>query len=129
TGSVAVGKASQAITFGAIADKVATDAAFTPAATGGGSGVALVFSTTSTACSVSGNTVTLVTSGSCAIQADQAGDANYNAAPAAIQTFNVTKATQTITFPAVDTFVWKDGSATLRASASSGLAVAYSVVS
>jgi hypothetical protein len=38
-------------------------------------------------------------------------------------------ASQTITFPPVISFVWKGGSATLAATASSGLAVTYSVAS
>src|SRR5207249_2031960 len=39
------------------------------------------------------------------------------------------KSDQTITFPAISSFTWNGGSATLTATASSGLAVTYSVLS
>jgi hypothetical protein len=73
--------------------------------------------------------VTLNSAGSCAIQADQAGDANYNAAPSVIQTFAISFVEQTIAFPEVTAFSWLRGSATLAATASSTLAVTYQVVS
>ena len=122
-------KAAQAISFGALADKIATDAPFSLTATGGGSGKAVTFSTASAACSVSGNTVTILGAGLCQISADQAADANYTAATQVTQTFTIAQAPQAITFPAIDSFIWKGGSATLSAVASSGLAVTYSVLS
>src|SRR5207237_4445289 len=83
-----VGKASQTIAgFAAIADKIATAPDFTVSATGGGSGNAVTFSTTSDACTVSGNTVSLVTSGTCAIDADQSPSSNYNAATRVTRSF------------------------------------------
>ena len=45
------------------------------------------------------------------------------------QTFNVIAASQTISFPAIASFTWNGGSATLSATATSGLAVAYSIIS
>ncbi len=59
----------------------------------------LLISTTPTVCTVSGHAITLVSVGSCGIQAQQAGDAIYNAASTVTRSFNVTKADQTITFP------------------------------
>src|SRR5207248_10862790 len=89
TSDVQVAKATQAIAFAALIDKVATDPSFTLSATGGGSANAVVFSTLSTACSVSGATVGIFAAGSCSIQANQAGDANYDAAAEVTQAFNI----------------------------------------
>jgi MYXO-CTERM domain-containing protein len=124
-----VTKAAQTLSFAALSDRVMTDGGFTLSATGGASGNAVTFSTLSTACSVSGTTVTLLSAGSCSIQADQAGNAEYNAAAPATQSFNISLASQTIAFPAIASFSWGSGSATLAATASSGLAVTYTVQS
>jgi sugar lactone lactonase YvrE len=76
-------------------------------ATGGASGAAVAFaadaSSTPGACSVSGSTVTFTASGTCVVDADQAGNASYSAAPQAVQAIAigpapVTPASQTITF-------------------------------
>ena len=129
TQTASVTQAGQTISFAPLADKRMTDGAFTVAATGGASGNPVTFSTSSPACSVAGTTVTLVAAGTCALQADQAGNANYTAAAPVTQSFTISRTTQTITFPAILAFSWSGGSATLAATASSSLAVAYSVVS
>lgn len=55
---------------------------FTVSATGGASGNPVVFaSTTPAVCTLAGSTVTTVAAGNCALTADQAGNANYSAAP------------------------------------------------
>ena len=46
-------------------------------------------STTPGVCSVAGNSVTKITIGTCTINADQAGDANFNAAPTVPQSFAI----------------------------------------
>ena len=117
--------ASQAIEFAPLAGKIATDPPFTVTATGGGSGIAVTFSTDSTACSVSGNTVTLIAAGSCAIKADQIGNDRYTAAPQVIRTFTIAFASQTITFNALVTRTYGDPDFTVGATASSGLAVSF----
>src|SRR5205814_838266 len=71
----------------------------------------------------------LVAAGSCTIQADQAEDVNYLAAPPVTQTFAITFGAQVIEFPAITAFTWSGGSALLAATASSGLTISYSVVS
>ncbi len=71
---------------------------FTVAATGGGSGNAVTF-TSSGACSNSGATYTMNKStGTCSVIANQAGNSNYAAAPQVTETVNATLAPQTITF-------------------------------
>ena len=65
---------SQAITFGPLANQVLGSAPFGISATAS-SGLAVGFaSTTSTVCTVSGSTVTLIALGTCTIQATQAGN-------------------------------------------------------
>src|SRR5262249_60680060 len=88
----------QPITCGRLPARPAPDPPFTLVATGGGSGNPVVFSTASTACNVSGNLVTLLTAGACAISADQAGNDNYEPAPTVTQTFTIGRSSQTITF-------------------------------
>ena len=85
TQSFPVGKGSQAIVFGA-APTLAVGAPAAVNATGGASGNPVTFSsTTMSVCTTSGSTVTGVTVGVCTIAADQAGNANYFAAPQVLQ--------------------------------------------
>ncbi len=71
-------------------------------ATGGGSGNPVTFSidssTTGDACSIAGSTVTFHHAGTCVVDADQAGNADYQAAPTHSQTIVVARAAQSITF-------------------------------
>jgi len=77
-------KATQIVTFGELADKALGDPPFTVSATGGASGNPVTFTTTTpSVCMISGangETITLVTTGTCTVRASQAGDANYQAA-------------------------------------------------
>jgi len=84
-----------AITF--TPETLLVGAATTASATGGDSGNAVTFSsTTPEVCSVSGSTVTGLSAGTCIVAADQAGDAVYSAATQVTQEIAVVKATQTI---------------------------------
>ena len=47
-------------------------------------------STTTSVCTAGGTTITLIATGTCTIQANQAGNAIYNAAPLVARSFNVT---------------------------------------
>ncbi|MGZ5508842.1 MAG: MBG domain-containing protein, partial [Limisphaerales bacterium] len=126
--SINVLKANQTITFGALTNKTYGDAPFTVSATGGASGNAVTFSSqTPSVCSVSGNTVTILSAGACTIRASQAGNSNYNAAPDVDRPFNVAKADQIITVgtnaPASAAF---NSQFTVGATLNSGLSVSYS---
>jgi hypothetical protein len=81
TQTIVVGPGSQSISFGAIPSlTVGGLGALT--ATGGASGNAVTFtSTTLPICTVAGSTVTALAVGNCVIAANQAGNANYTAAP------------------------------------------------
>jgi len=68
-------------------------------ATGGGSGNPVILSSGSgKVCTVSGNTVTFIAGGSCTIDANQAGNAEYSAAPQVQRTIEVSQLPQSITF-------------------------------
>src|SRR5579862_1003591 len=126
-------KSSQTITF--------TSTAPSPAAVGGSpytvtanasSGLAVSFSIAAGSagvCSISGSTVSFIAAGTCVVDADQAGNASYQAAPQVQQSFAVGLQTQTIAFTST-----APGSAgvggpayTVAATASSGLAVTFSI--
>ena len=83
-------------------------------------------SNTLSVCTVAGNVVSYLIAGVCTVTADQAGDDNYNAAPQV--TLNITgdKVDQTITgFAANPDPGEVNGTSTLSATASSGLAVTF----
>lgn len=88
---------AQSITFAALGGKTYGDATFSVAATAS-SGLAVAFSSATTGvCSVTGSTVAILTAGTCTINADQAGDASFAAAPQVAQSFTVTPKALTIT--------------------------------
>lgn len=67
-------------------------------------------------CTVLGNTVSIITTGTCALTASQAGDDLYNAATNVIRLVNIAKASQVITgFSASPTSGEFNGSSTLSA--------------
>ncbi len=88
---------SQTITFGALSNMALGSAPVTLSATAS-SGLAVSFaSTTTSVCTVSGSTATLVAVGACTIQATQAGNATYVAAAPVSQSFQVEAATYVMT--------------------------------
>jgi hypothetical protein len=88
------------------------------------SGLAVSFNSgTPSVCSVFGSTVTILAVGTCTINANQPGNAAYNAAPQVSQSFNVGKANQTISFSSIANRTIGDAPFNVTASASSGLAV------
>ena len=99
--SVAIGAASQAITnflANPAAPVYAPNGTFTVSANGGASTSPLVFASNSpSVCTVAGSTVTMLSAGSCALTANQAGDANYDAAPQALLNVTIGAASQAIT--------------------------------
>jgi YD repeat-containing protein len=124
--SFTVAKANQTITFGALAGKTYGNAPFAVNATASSSLAVAFASTTTAVCTVSGTTVTIVAAGTCTIQASQAGNGNYNAAPNVNRSFTVAKANQTITFGALSGKTYGAAPFTVSATASSGLAVTFS---
>lgn len=125
---IGVGLLDQAITnFVATPSPGVVNGTSALSATGGASGNPVVFgSNTPAVCTVAGSTVSYVMVGTCTVTADQAGDANYNAAPQVTLDITVAKADQAITGLAANpaTGVVK-GSSALSATASSGLTVSF----
>ena len=129
-----VAKGNQTITFTSTAPGAATvgGATYTAAATAS-SGLTVAFSSGSTAVCTSGgangSVFTFVGSGSCIVDANQAGNGNWNAATQAQQTFTVSKQNQTITFTSTAPGGATVGGATYTptATATSGLAVTITV--
>ncbi len=98
--TLTIAKANQTINFANPGTKSFSFVSFAISATAT-SGLTVTFtSNTPGVCTVSGNNVTTVATGVCSISADQAGNADYNAAPQVTQGFSVTAGTQSITFGA-----------------------------
>ena len=126
TESVDARNASQTITVTTHAPASAHyHASFSVAATGGGSGNLVTFSS-SGACSNVGPTFTMTDgAGTCTVKYDQAGDANYADAPEVTESVTAQKASQSIAFDPVAPKQYGDGDFALNASASSGLPVSF----
>ena len=128
TQSFAVSPAPQTITFTSTpppAPTVGSVVGYTVAArASSGLAVSLV-SGTPFVCTLVGSQVTLVAAGTCTIEASQEGSADYAAAPAAWQSFAVSRRSQTIRFTSDPPATEAVGGAqyVVAASASSGLAV------
>ena len=83
-------KRSQSITFNTIAGQALSTTQFTITGAAASSGLPLTFSSsTSGVCSVSGSVVAFLAAGTCTITANQAGNVDFNAAVAAIQSFAI----------------------------------------
>jgi hypothetical protein len=123
----------QSITFTSAAPAGATVAGgpYTVSASAS-SGLAVTFSTALSSagvCTISGSTVTLIGVGTCTIDADQGGNASYEAAPQVQQSFAVGRTPQAISFtsgPPGGANVG-DPAYVPAAAASSGLAVTLSI--
>jgi len=131
--SFAVGRANQTISFTSTAPTNAQvgGTTYTVAATAT-SALAVAFTidpSASAVCSISGSTVSFIGAGTCVIDADQAGDADWNAAPRAQQSFAVGRSDQTISFTSTAPANAQVGGATyaVAATATSGLAVTFTI--
>ncbi len=124
--SFKVTQAAQSINFTALPSLTYGAAPFTVSATSS-SGLAVTFtSTTPSICTVSGTTVTVIGGqNDCTIQANQAGDSGYLAAPAVSRSSYVNRKGQSITFTTIPTTALSAGSVRLSATASSGLTVNF----
>jgi IPT/TIG domain len=102
-------------------------------ATGGGSGNPVVFSVDPSSgpgvCTVSGSTVTYAASGSCVIDANQAGNKTYAAAPQVQGTIKVNGIPQSISFTAPASGMVRRSAALSATGGGSGNPVVFSVAS
>jgi len=118
----------QIITFPEIAEKTFGDLPFILSASAS-SGLPVSFSLLSGPATLSANTLRLTGAGSVSLRASQAGDTTYPPADDVEQTFFVSKAQQTITFPVINDRTLSDSPFELTGSASSGLPLVFSLVS
>ncbi|MGY1426553.1 autotransporter domain-containing protein [Lysobacter sp. A289] len=131
TQGIVIGQGSQTISFGAQAAKAFVPGgtfALDPVATAS-SGLPVGYATqTAGVCTISGITVTMQSAGTCTIAADQAGDADYEAAPTVTQDIVIGQGSQTISFGAQAAQAFVAGGTFVLdpvATASSGLPVGY----
>jgi hypothetical protein len=124
--SVTVGKQAQSITITLHAPTAAAyTTGFSVAATGGGSGTPVTFSS-SGACSNTGADFTMTSgTGACTVKFDQAGNDQFADAPELTETVTAQKAGQTIAFGPLPDRTAGDPDFTIGATASSGLTVSF----
>ena len=89
TGTLVIAKADQTITFAPLTNRTMGDAPFTAMATASSGLTVGIASVTIDVCSVSGGTVTLARTGTCTLEASQAGDSNYNSPQHVDQSFTI----------------------------------------
>jgi len=123
--SFEVTQSTQTITFPGLADTAINATAPVPGATASSTLPVDYTTATTGVCTVTGGVITLVSEGTCTIDADQAGDSQYLAAPQASQSFEVTQSTQTITFPVLADTAINATAPVPGATASSTLPVDY----
>ncbi len=120
-----VNKQSQAITFGPLQEKTFGDGPFALTAAAS-SDLPVTYTSSNTAvATISGNTVTVVGAGSTIITAAQQGNEAYDPAASVSQTLTVNKASQAITFAALEQRGLTAGPFNLTAASSSGLTVIF----
>ncbi|MDH5388977.1 MAG: DUF4347 domain-containing protein [Gammaproteobacteria bacterium] len=124
-------KASQTVSFTSTAPAATVGGAtYTPTATAtSGLTVALTVDAASSAiCTINTGIVSFNAAGSCVLNANQAGDTNYNAAVQVQQSVTVGKASQTVSFTSTAPAATVGGATyTPTATATSGLTVALTV--
>ena len=126
--NLTITQAPQAIAFTSTAPAAAVVAGptYTVAATGGGSGNPVLFTSgTPTTCSVAGNVVSMLAVGTCTIKANQAGNSNYLSAPEATQSFQIAKGTATIVLSNLSQTYDRTAKAATATTTPSGLAVTF----
>ena len=92
TQSFTISAATQTITFGSLSNRTYSPTPFTLSATSTAGFTVSFTSATPSVCTVSGTSVTMVSTGNCTINADQAGDSIYAAATQVSRTFEITAA-------------------------------------
>ena len=128
---IAVGDQTITFTSAAPANAAVGGATYnvTASATSGLPVTLMIDATATSVCSIAGNTVSFNAAGSCVIDADQSGNASFNPAPRAKQTFSVGKGNQTITFTSTPPANPAIGGPTynVTATATSTLAVTFTI--
>ena len=127
--TITISKANQSVNFtSTVPVSAVSGTTYTPTATAT-SGLTVAFDIAApgkdSVCSISGSTVTFLSSGTCVIEATQAGDSDYNAATKVTQTIVAGKINQTITFPSIAGKDFDDPAFASGATVSSGRTVTF----
>jgi len=130
SGTFTITQATQAIAFTPSTPVTYGVSPITLAATGGASGLPVVFTIVSGPGSITGSTLTVTGAGTIVIAANQAGNTNYAAATAVQQSIVVNQTAQTITFTPLSPVTYGVSPITLAATGgASGLPVVFTIVS
>jgi hypothetical protein len=125
TADIIVHQATQTVNFAAITGKEHAESTLKLSATASSRLPVSFASTTTKVCTVSETTAKLLIAGTCTLQASQAGNVDYSAAPKVSHTFTVLHAGQDITFPAITAKEFTLSVLKLNATASSKLPVSF----
>ena len=121
--SITLVKANQTITFTDPTDRAWAAAAIEMSPTTS-SGLTVTLTSTSTdVCTVSGLNVTMVKVGTCSLTASQTGNSFYNAATSVSHSFDISEASQSISFDAITNRPWSASTFDVSPTATSGLTV------
>lgn len=126
--TITVLKADQFISFASIADRTLAHSTVALSAMSSAD-LPVTFNLVSGPAVLTNNQLTLTNTGTVTVRATQPGDANHLPSPVVEQTFRVTKAPQSIAFEPIRDQIYGAPPLALNASASSGLPVAFSIVS
>jgi sugar lactone lactonase YvrE len=128
--SQTVNKTTQTITFTAPTSPVTYGVSPITLSASSTSGLTIAFTVVSGPATLTGSTLTITGAGTVVVAANQAGNTNYSAATQVTQNVVVNLASQTISFTAPTSLVTYGVSPiTLSASSTSGLTIAFTVVS
>ena len=119
-----VNRSAQTISFPDLSSITLGGTAPTPAATASSNLTVAYTSATASVCTVTGSTITVLTTGTCTINANQAGNGTYSPATQVQKSFLVGNS-QTITFPDLSPITLGGAAPTATATASSNLTVAF----
>jgi hypothetical protein len=119
-----VNRTPQTISFPDLSSITLGGTAPTPAATASSNLTVAYTSATASVCTVTGSTITVLTIGTCTINANQAGNGTYSPATQVQKSFLVGNS-QTITFPDLLPITLGGAAPTATATASSNLTVAF----
>ena len=121
TQSITVAKGTNTVTFTDPGTKTWSGSTFVVSVSATSGDTPTVTSSTTSVCTVSGVTVTMVISGTCTLVAAEDGNTNYDAASNVTRTFTINKASQTITFTSPGDQTYSATGVAMSFSASSGL--------
>ena len=124
-----VGQATPTISINDIPASPIYNGSFTPAYSYSGNGTPTesVTSSTTTVCKVSGGMVSFIGVGTCSLTASAGSTTDDTAATGTLQSFTVSKTTQSITFSLASPVTYGVTPIALSATSTSGLAVAFTI--